>query len=94
MHYTTKADLKNAADVDISDFAKKTRLANLKSDTHKLGIDKIKSVPSNLWNLQSKVENWLYVLIMSHMLPRVNPHFIVACMLRNSLLETGVKSEV
>ena len=48
MHYTTKADFKNAADVDTSDFAKKTRLANLKSDIHKLGVDKIKSVPSNL----------------------------------------------
>ena len=37
---------------------------------------------------------WLYVLIMSHMLFRVNPHSIIAWMSRNSLLEAGAKSEV
>ena len=37
---------------------------------------------------------WLYVLIMSRMRFRVNPHSIVAWMLRNSLLEAGAKSEV
>ena len=35
---------------------KKTDLANLKSDVDKLGIDKLKNVPSNLSNLKSKVE--------------------------------------
>ena len=39
----TKADLKNATGVDASDFAKKTDLANLKSDAEKLDIDKSKS---------------------------------------------------
>ena len=37
---------------------------------------------------------WLYVLIMSSTHFRVNPHSIAAWMSRNSLLETGVKSEV
>ena len=32
---------------------------------------------------------WLYVLIMSRMCFRVNPHFIVAWMSRNFLLEAG-----
>ena len=36
----------------------------------------------------------LYVLIISCMHFRVNPHSIVAWMSRNSLLETGAKSEV
>ena len=37
---------------------------------------------------------WLYVLIMSRTRFRVNPHSIVAWISRNSLLETGAKSEV
>ena len=55
-NYATKADLKNATGVDTSDFAKKTDLANLKSDVDKLDIDKLKNVPSNLSNLKSKVD--------------------------------------
>ena len=39
-------------------------------------------------------EKRLYVLIMSRMSFRVNPHSIVALMSRNSLLETGAKYEV
>ena len=35
-NYATKADLKEATNVDTSDFAKKTDLANLKSDLEKL----------------------------------------------------------
>ena len=31
-NYATKADFKNATGIDTSDFAKKTELANLKSD--------------------------------------------------------------
>ena len=36
--YATKADFKNATTVDTSDFAKKTDLANLKSDIYKLDM--------------------------------------------------------
>ena len=42
-NYATKADLKNAAGFDTFDIAKKTDLANLKSDVAKLDIDKLKS---------------------------------------------------
>ena len=38
------------------DFAKKTSLANLKSDVDKLDIDKLKNVPTNLRNFKSKVD--------------------------------------
>ena len=55
-NYATKADLKDATGVDTADFAKKTDLANLKSDVDKLGINKLKNVPSNLSNLKSKVD--------------------------------------
>ena len=55
--YSRKADLKNATVVDTSDFAKKTDLANLKSDMDKLDIDELKNVTSTLSNLKSKLDN-------------------------------------
>ena len=55
-NYGTKADEKNAARVDVSDFAKKTDLSNLKSDVDKLDIDKLKNVRNGLSNLKSKVD--------------------------------------
>ena len=54
-NYATKADLKNATGIDTSSFAKKVDLANLKSNVDKLDIDKLKNVPTNLSNLESKV---------------------------------------
>ena len=53
-NYATKTDLKNATSVDTSKFAKKVDLAILKSNVDKLGIDKLKNVPTNLSNLKSK----------------------------------------
>ena len=41
-NYATKADLKNATGVDTSDFAKRTDLANLKSDVDELDTDKFR----------------------------------------------------
>ena len=55
-NYATKADLKKAAGVDTMDFAKKTDLANLKSDVDKLNINKFKNVPINLSNLKNEVK--------------------------------------
>ena len=52
----TKADLKNATDVDTSTFAKKVDLANLKSDVGKLDIDKLKYLPTNLNNFKSEID--------------------------------------
>ena len=40
-NYATKSDLKNATGVDISQFAEKGDLANLKLEADKLGIDKL-----------------------------------------------------
>ena len=55
-NYAIKEDSKNATGVYTSKFAKKVDLAKLKSDVHKLDIDKLKYVPSNLNNLKSKVD--------------------------------------
>ena len=41
-NYATKADLKNAAGVDTSKFAKKVDLASVKSNVDKLDINKKK----------------------------------------------------
>ena len=53
-NYATKADIKNAIGPDISKFAKKVDLANLKSYLDKLDIGKLKNVTSNLINLKKK----------------------------------------
>ena len=55
-NYATKAGLKNATGVNTSDVARKTNLANLKSDVDKLDIDKLKNVPNNLGYLKSKAD--------------------------------------
>ena len=55
-NYATKANIKNAAGVDTSNFAKETVLTNLKYDVDKLDIEKVKNIPSNLSNLKSKVD--------------------------------------
>ena len=53
-NYAAKTDLKNANGVDTWSLAKKSDLANLKSDINKLDIDKLKIVPTNLRNFKSK----------------------------------------
>ena len=59
-NYARTADSKNATGVKTSDFAQETDLANLKSDVHKLDIDKLKNVhlvhTYNLSNLESNVD--------------------------------------
>ena len=54
--YATKTDFKNATEIDTSSFAKKIDLASLKSNVHKLGLDKLKNVSTNLSNLKCKVD--------------------------------------
>ena len=86
---------------EISDFIAKTYLnEKLKNINIKVTLNKTKhlEVEKKLID-QSKIfspisEKRLYVLIMSRMSFRVNPHSIVALMSRNSLLETGAKYEV
>ena len=48
-NYATKADLKTAAGVDTSRFARKVDLANLRSNVEKLDIDKIKKIFQLVW---------------------------------------------
>ena len=55
-NYAAKADLKNAAGVDISKFAKKGDLVSLKSEFGKLDIDKLGKVPAGLNSWKSEVD--------------------------------------
>ena len=43
--YATETDLKDVTHIDISNFALKTNLASLKTEVHKLDIDKLVPVP-------------------------------------------------
>ena len=56
-NYATKADIKNVSHVDISSFALKTNLANLKPEVDKLDIDKLVPVPNDLSKLSNVVKN-------------------------------------
>ena len=56
-NYVTKTDLKNTIGVDTSPFAKKTDLANLRSNVEELDVDKLVPVPVNLSKLIDVVKN-------------------------------------
>ena len=51
-----KSRIIKATRVDTSAFIKKVDLANLKSNTDKLDIDKLKNIPINSSNLKSKID--------------------------------------
>ena len=50
-----KDDIKNITHIDISSFALKTDLANLKTELDKLDIDKLTPVPTDLSKLSDVV---------------------------------------
>ena len=55
--YATKSDLKDVTHVDVSSFASKTNLANLKAEVNKTDVDKLKTVPVDLAKLSNVVKN-------------------------------------
>ena len=56
-NYATKANLKNATEIDIFKLAAKSDLASLKAEVGKLDIDKLVSVPVDLSKLGDVVTN-------------------------------------
>ena len=46
-NYLTETDLKNVSRVDVSSFALKSNLANLKTEVDKLDIDKLTPAPND-----------------------------------------------
>ena len=56
-NFVTKTVLKNVTHVDISSFALKTNLGNLKTEVDKLDIHKLAPVPVHLSKLSGVVKN-------------------------------------
>ena len=56
-YYATKHDLENVSHVDVSSFALKSNLANLKTEVDKLDTDKRATVPVDLSKLSDVVKN-------------------------------------
>ena len=54
-NYATKTDIKNISQVDTLSFARKTNLANLKTEVDKLDIEKLAPVPTDLNKLSNVV---------------------------------------
>ena len=55
--YATKADLKNITHVNVSSFASKANLVNLKTEVDKSDIAKLTVVPDDLAKLSNVVNN-------------------------------------
>ena len=62
-NYATKAHIKIISHVDISNFALKTNLDNLKTEVDKLDIDKLVPVPVDL----SKLSNLVKMMLLKRM---------------------------
>ena len=56
-NYPTKTDLKNVSHVNVSSFAQKSNLANLKSEFDKLDIGKLQTAPLDFPKFSEKVAN-------------------------------------
>ena len=50
-NYATKTDIKDILHIDTSSFALESNLASLKTEVHKLNIDKSQSLPNDLRNI-------------------------------------------
>ena len=56
-NYPTRGDIKNISHVDTSSFARKSNLANLKTEVDKSDINKLVPVPVDLSKLSNPVKN-------------------------------------
>ena len=56
-NYATKKDLKNITHVDVSSFASKTNLAELKTEVDKIDTDKLKTATTDSAKLTNAIEN-------------------------------------
>ena len=71
-NYATKTDLKNVTHVDNSSFALKINLGNLKTELHKLDIEKLVAVPVDLSKLSDVVKNYVVKKTTYKLVARVN----------------------
>ena len=72
-NYATKTDLKNVSHADVSSFALKSNLANLKAELDKLDIDKLTHVPNDLAKLSNVVKkDVVKKTVYDKLVPKVN----------------------
>ena len=72
-NFATKTDIKTVTHVDPSSFARKTNLANLKTEVDKLYIDKLAPVPVDLSKLSDVVKNDVVKkTVYDKLVPKVN----------------------
>ena len=71
-NYATKTDIKNISHVDTSSFVLKTNLASLKTEVHKLDIEKLKPVPVDLSKLSDVVKNVVKKTVYGKLVAKVN----------------------
>ena len=68
----TRADLKRALGVDISNLAAKSDLASLKAEVDEIDIDKLKTVPADLSKLSNLVGNNVVIKTVNDKFSEVN----------------------
>ena len=60
-NYETKADLKEATGVDMSNLTAKPDLTSLKAEADKIGIGDLKAIPVDLSKLSNAVNNEVFI---------------------------------
>ena len=70
-NYTTKSDLKEATGTATSNFALKSNLASLKTEVDKIDVDKLKTVPVNLFKLSNVINNVIKKTVYNKLVTRV-----------------------
>ena len=60
-NYETKADLKEATRVDMSNLTAKPDLTSLKAEAYKIGIGNLKAIPVDLSKLSNAVNNEVFI---------------------------------
>ena len=83
-NYATKTDFKNVAHVDVSSFALKSNLANLKTEVDKLDIDNLTPVSIDLPKLINVVKNDVKKTVYHKLVAKVNNIDITGFLLKTT----------
>ena len=83
-NYATKTDFKNVSHADVSSFALKSNLANLKTEVDKLDIDKLTHVSIDLPKLINVVKNDVKKTVYDKLVAKVNNIDITGFLLKTT----------
>ena len=71
-NYATKTDIKNISHVDISSFALKPNLANLKTEVDELDTDKLVPIPVDFSKLSDVLKNVVKKIVYNTLVAKVD----------------------